>query len=76
MFGQRSNTAIIDRSFAVLHNGRQVDALPTVHHSNPKTGSLTKLRIRLFRMNGEVFETSGKEVTLHMDLVMSDRHGS
>ena len=76
MSAQRSNNPVIDRSFAVLHEGRQIDALPTVHHSNPKMGSLTKLHVRLFRMNGDQFDTNGHDVTLHMDMVLSDRHSS
>jgi len=65
----KSSSRAFDRAFAVLHNGRDLDPLPSVHVNDPARVTLKKLRIRLERRDGELFDTDGRDFTLHLDFV-------
>ena len=65
----KSSSRAFDRAFAVLHNGRDLDPLPNVHVTDPARVTLKKLRIRLERRDGELFDTDGRDFTLHLDFV-------
>ncbi len=66
--GVKSSQQHFDRSFAVLHSAGATDPLPNVHSSNPPC-ALRTLRVRLLRRDGQPFDTDGRDVTLHLDVV-------
>ena len=67
--GIKSNATPFDRAFAVLHHGRALDPLPTTHANDPPRVSIKSLRIKLVRRDGTPYDTDGKDLTLHLDIV-------
>lgn len=67
--GVKSQTPAFDRAFAVLHNGREIDPLPNVHANDPPRTTIKTLRIQLVRRDGLPFDTDGRDLTLHLDVV-------
>lgn len=67
--GVKSQTPAFDRAFAVLHNGHAADPLPCVHAYDPPRTTIKTLRIRLVRRDGQPFDTDGRDLTLHLDVV-------
>jgi len=66
----KSDAPSFDRAFAVLHGDTRVaDAPPTVHSNDPARSTLRTLRVRLQRRDGSQFDTDGRDVTLHLDVV-------
>lgn len=66
--GMRSNSAVLDRAFAVLHDGRVIDPM-TAHGSNPSEPFVKRLSVSIVRRDGERYDTGGRDVTLHLDVV-------
>lgn len=66
--GMRSNSAVMDRAFAVLHDGRVIDPM-TIHGSNPSEPFVKRLSVSIVRRNGDRYDTGGRDVTLHLDVV-------
>lgn len=67
--GIKSNANAFDRAFAVLHNGRELDALPNIHANDPPRVTIKSLRIKLVRRDGTPYDTDGRDLTLHLDIV-------
>lgn len=67
--GVKSNSLPFDRAFAVLHGGREIDPLPTVHANEPPRVNLSTLRVQIQRRDGTPFDMDGRDMTLHLDVV-------
>ena len=67
--GVKSNAGAFDRAFAVLHNGRELDPLPSVHVNDPPRVAIKSLRIKVVRRDGTPYDTDGRDLTLHLDIL-------
>lgn len=68
--GVRSNSEVMDGAFAVLHDGRVMDPM-TIHGSNPSEPFLRRLLVSIVRRDGGEYDTGGREVTLHLDVLVN-----
>ena len=74
--GVQSTAPVFDRSFAVMHNGREIDPLPTVHANDPSRVAIRTLRVRLLRRDGSLFDTDGRNMTLHLDFIVNKQYSN
>jgi hypothetical protein len=69
--GLRSDSDHFDRALAVVHADRAVDTLPVSHTNDPPCRQLNALRVTVCRRDGSLFDTDGRDVTLHLDVVVA-----
>jgi hypothetical protein len=68
--GIRSNSEVMDRAFAVLHDGRVTDPT-TMYGANPSEPYVRKLSVRILRRDGSDYDTGGRDVAFHLDVTIS-----
>lgn len=67
MCGIRSDAPALDRALAVVHEGKSVD--PVTIHAHKQSGRIKTIRVRILRTDGTPFDTAGRDVTVHLDVV-------
>lgn len=69
LHGTLSNSDTMDRAFAVLHDGRVMDPM-TIHGSKPSEPYMSRLSVSIVRRDGRAYDTGGRDVTLHLDVLV------